>query len=334
MALWVFRVLFVLASAGTAYSIGLDVGRPVEALGVGVFISLAVIVADWYVNRAPIALISSIVFGTLLGMLFAALTVQVLGLALGTEVMGAVRGNATGALIVIYCYLGIAFIYKSRDRFNFIVPYVEFRPEQKGVRPIVMDTSVIIDGRLPEILACKVLEGPLIVPNVVLQELHKIADAGDKLRRDRGRLGLETLAKIQENADLDVSIQELAPDHGLPVDEQLIRIAKNINGRLLTRDYNLNRVASVEGVDVINLNEVANALKPVVLPGEQIRVELTKAGEQRQQAVGFLRDGTMVIVENAEHLIGQEIDVVVRNAITRETGRMIFANPVEQSEAP
>ncbi|MGD2176180.1 MAG: PIN domain-containing protein [Candidatus Brocadiaceae bacterium] len=325
MALWVFRALFILASAGTAYSIGMDVGRPFEALIIGIIGSLAVIVAEWFVSKGPISLISSVVFGALLGMLFATLTVQVIGLAVEKETMDLLRGDITGALIVVFSYLGIAFIYQSRDKFNLVVPYVEFRPEEKGVKPVVLDTSVIIDGRLPDVLNSGALDGPFIVPQLVLGELHKIADSDEKLRRERGRLGLETLNTIQNDPNIEIRVQELAPDYTRPVDEQLVRIAKMLNSKLMTNDYNLNRMASLEGVSVVNLNELANALKPIALPEEEIRVKLIKPGEQPGQAVGYLRDGTMVIVEDADHLLGQEVDVVVRNTITRETGRMIFA---------
>ena len=213
MALWVFRGLFILASAGTAYSIGLDLGHPFGALVAGIVVSLAVVVAEAFVARGPIYLISSIVFGALLGLLFATLTVQVLGLAMEKEVMEVIRGDLTGSLIVVYCYLGITFIYQSRDRFNLVVPYVEFRREEKSRRPIILDTSVIIDGRLPDILKTGVLEGPFIVPQLVLHELHRIADSDEKLKRERGRLGLETLSAIQEMPEIDIAMQELAPDY-------------------------------------------------------------------------------------------------------------------------
>ena len=328
MALWVFRAIFVLASAGTAYSMGQDLGNSFVMLVAGIAISILVIAAEAFVSRGPIALISSIVFGGLLGLLFAALTVSVLGLALPSDVMAAIRDDLTGAFVVIYSYLGIAFIYQSRDKFNLIVPYVEFRREEDRPRPVVLDTNVIIDGRIGDVLKTGVFDGPVLVPQIVLHELHQIADSDDKMRRDRGRLGLETLNKVIEDPDLDVRVQEVAPDYGRPVDQQLIRIAKMVNGRLMTNDFNLNRMARLEGVSVINLNELANAVKPIALPDEQIRIKVLKAGEQPGQGVGYLSDGTMVVVEDAVQLIGQEVDVVVRNTITRETGRIVFARRV------
>jgi uncharacterized protein YacL len=333
MGVWVFRALFVLASAGTAYAIGLDLGEPFVVLIIGIVASFLVIVAEWFVARGPIALISSIVFGALLGLLFATLTVAVVGLAIETTTMSKVREDLTGALIVVFTYLGIAFIYQSRDKFNLIVPYVEFRREEKSSRPTVIDTSVIIDGRIPDILKTSVLDGPLLVPQVVLYELHQLADSGDKIKRERGRLGLEVLNKLRDDPSLDVRIQDLGADEDRPVDEQLVRIAKLLNARLMTNDFNLNRLASLEGISVVNLNELANALKPVALPDEQLTVKLIKRGEQPGQGVGYLPDGTMVIVEQADHLLGEEVDVLVRNTITRETGRMIFARTVDSSRS-
>ena len=333
MGLWVFRALFVLASAGTAYSIGFDLGRSYEFLLGGIFFSIIVIVAEWFVSRGPIALISSIVFGALLGMLFATLTVSVVGLAVETDTMDIIRDDLTGALIVVFSYLGIAFIYESREKFNLIVPYVEFRRQEKGLRPIVLDTSVIIDGRITDMLKTAVLDGPLLLPDRVLHELHQLADSEDKLKRERGRHGLKVLNDIRENLNVDVRIQETGADRSQPVDEELVRLAKIVNGRLMTNDFNLNRRASLEGISVINLNELANALKPIALTGEELTVKLIKAGEQPGQGVGYLQDGTMIIVESAAHLVGQEVRVIVRNTLTRETGRMIFARLLENARS-
>jgi len=187
-------------------------------------------------------------------------------------------------------------------------------------------TSVVIDGRIADIVGTSIIDAPIVVPQLVLRELHQIADSGDKLRRERGRLGLETLNRLRAAPGVDVRVQDLGIDgDDRPVDEQLVRIAKALHGRLMTMDYNLNRLAGVEGIRVVNLNELSNAVKPIVVPDEHLSVKLVKRGEQPGQAVGYLPDGTMVIVEEAAHLIGREATVVVRNSITRPTGRMIFA---------
>jgi uncharacterized protein YacL len=330
MALIIFRALFVLASAGTAYSIGEGLGRPYTALVLGIIISLCIMIAEWFVSRGPIALISAIVFGSLIGMLFASLSVNVIGLAVEEQILMPIRSELTGALIVIFCYLGITFIYQSREKFNLILPYVEFRKDESGPGPIVLDTSVVIDGRLPGILETGIVEGPVLVPEIVLHELQRIADSHDKLKRERGRLGLDSLKELQESDVVDVSIYDLTPSPGQPVDDQLVQIARLVNGRLMTNDYNLNRVASLEGVTVLNLNQVANALKPIALRDEVLSVKLAKQGEQAHQAVGYLPDGTLVVVEGASGMIGATVDVAVRNTITRETGRIIFGRLVDE----
>jgi len=325
MTLWVLRGVFVLASAATAYTVGVTLDYPFLGLVLGIVISVTVIVAEWFVSRGPIALISSIVFGSLIGMLLATLTVSVVGLAVENKVMDKIRDDLTGALIVLFGYLGIAFIYQSRGRFNLIVPYVEFRREEQSARPIILDTNVVIDGRLPDILRTGAFDGPVLVPQIVLQELQSIADSNDKLRRERGRLGLDVLRELQQDPDLDVRVHDVTPAPDRPVDEQLVHIAKIVGGRLLTNDWNLNRVASLEGIGVINLNALSNALKLVAVQGETLTIKLVKSGEQPRQAIGYLPDGTLVVVEDAEDLIGQEVEVLVRNTITKETGRIIFA---------
>jgi uncharacterized protein YacL len=228
-------------------------------------------------------------------------------------------------LLVGFCYLATAFIYTSRDKFRFIVPYVEFRPEHKGRSPILLDTSVIIDGRIAELLQTPVTEGPVVVHPLVLDELHKIADSDDQAKRQRGRFGIETLEQLKEHGRPEIRFPDWTPEAWRPVDEQLIAAARKTGGRIMTNDYNLNRLASLEGIDVINLNELSNALKPIVLTDETIELKLTKKGERPGQAVGYLDDGTMVVVDDAVDRLGEEVQVVVTNTLTRDTGRMIFA---------
>ena len=325
MTIWIFRALFLISASATAYSIGLGVGKPFPCLVAGILIGLLVVGAEWGLSRSPISVISSVVFGVLVGTLLSVLVERVVVLAFGPFPDPQYEAYVSLSLIVLFSYVSIAFIYQTRDKFRFMIPYVEFRREERGARPIVLDTSVIIDGRITDLLSTRVLDGPIVVPQAVLDELHHIADSEDKLKRERGRLGLETLNMIRENDVLDVTIQESSPGENRPVDEQLVVIAKKVNGRIMTNDYNLNRVAALARIDVINLNELANALKPIALPNEEISIKLIKRGEQPGQAVGFLEDGTMVVVEDAEHLVGEQVNAVVTNTITRETGRMIFA---------
>jgi uncharacterized protein YacL len=194
-----------------------------------------------------------------------------------------------------------------------------------GGEPKLLDTSVIIDGRILDIIGSGFLEGPLLLPRFVLRELQLIADSGDALKRTRGRRGLELLARLQELAPIE--IVERDPEGIAQVDAKLVRLAQERGAKLVTNDYNLNRVAHVEGVAVLNINELANAVKPVLLPGEELRVAVIREGRESHQGVGYLDDGTMIVIENGRRLIGETVDVSVTSALQTNAGRMIFARP-------
>jgi uncharacterized protein YacL len=189
--------------------------------------------------------------------------------------------------------------------------------------PKVIDTSIIVDGRIVEILESGFIEGPLILPRFILRELQTIADSTDGVRRSRGRRGLEVLKRLQDLGLLEISERDY--DDIRAADAKLVRLAQDLGGKLLTTDYNLNRVAHVEGVQVLNINELANALKPVVLPGEEMHVQIIRDGKEPHQGVGYLDDGTMIVVEHGRRLIGESADVVVTSVLQTVAGRMIFA---------
>lgn len=227
---------------------------------------------------------------------------------------------------VISCYLSISFILQTRDDVRFVIPYVEFARQARGGRPLILDTSVIIDGRIADIADTKVFESEFIVPKFVLGELHAVADSSDKLKRNRGRRGLDVLNTLQASKSIDIKIKDvrLEPGGATRVDERLVELAQRLNGRIVTNDYNLNQVAQFHGVDVININDLANALKPVYLPGERFRIKVVKPGEDAGQGVGYLDDGTMVVVNGGRGFIGQAVDVAVTSSLQTSAGRMIF----------
>ncbi len=330
MTIWFFRALFVMAAAAVTFAFGKDTDNPFLWLVCGIFVSGTIVMWEAFLTTRPVALISSVVFGTLVGLLFALVAHRVVLLVANpvykdTMEQSAFEQDLSLALIVMFVYLGIAFLYQTRDKFRVVIPFVEFRREEKGARPVLLDTSVLVDGRVAEVLNTGIIDGPIVVPHIVLQELHRLADSEDKLRRDRGRLGMRMLDQIQGNARLEVRIQRLSIDGDQrPVDERLVEIARKLGARIATNDYNLNRVATLEGLEIINLNELANALKPVVLPDEHLTVKLLRPGEQTGQGVGYLDDGTMIVVENSSEMLGEEVEIVVTNTITRETGRIIF----------
>ncbi len=194
-----------------------------------------------------------------------------------------------------------------------------------GAPPKIVDTSILIDGRIVEIFESGFLDGPLILPRFVLRELQAVADSSDGMKRTRGRRGLEVLKRLQELGILEVSERDYDDLRG--ADAKLVRLAKDLDGKLLTNDYNLNRVAHVEGVAVLNVNELANAIKPVVLPGEEMHVHIIRDGKEPHQGVAYLDDGTMIVVENGRRLVGEAADVVVTSVLQTAAGRMIFAKP-------
>jgi uncharacterized protein YacL len=196
-----------------------------------------------------------------------------------------------------------------------------------GTAPKLLDTSTVIDGRIVEIAESGFLEGSLIVPRFVLHELQTIADSFDGQKRTRGRRGFDVLSRLQEIATFEISERDFTDMPPGNVDARLVRLAQEMGAKLVTNDYNLNRVAQVEGVDVLNVNELANAVRPVVLPGENLHVHVIREGKELHQGVGYLDDGTMIVVEQGRRLIGEETDVVVTSVLQTVAGRMIFAKP-------
>lgn len=209
--------------------------------------------------------------------------------------------------------------------------------EKKGKGSIkseakVLDTSVIIDGRIFDICQTGFIEGSLIIPNFVLEELRHIADSSDGLKRNRGRRGLDILNKIQKELNIDVQIYEKDFPEIAEVDSKLLKLAQVLNGKVITNDYNLNKVAEFQGVPVLNINELANAVKPVVLPGEEMRIQIIKDGKESGQGVAYLDDGTMIVVEGGKKYIGEIKDVVVTSVLQTAAGRMIFARQKDESD--
>jgi len=229
------------------------------------------------------------------------------------------------------CYLSISFVLQTKDDFKFLIPYVEFARQTKGPRPILLDTSVLIDGRVMELAESRLFESQVVVPRFVLDELHHIADSGDKLRRTRGRRGLDVLRKLQESKIVDVRLYEGSgrDGEGEPVDQRLVSLAKELNAKLMTNDTGLEKVAQLRGLDVVNLNVVAAALRPAVLVGEKMVVRVVKSGDQPGQGVGYLDDGTMVVVEQGRAMLNHDVEFIVTSALQTSAGRMIFGRLAE-----
>lgn len=203
---------------------------------------------------------------------------------------------------------------------------------QYNSSPKILDTSVIIDGRIADICRAGFIEGPLVIPEFVLQELQHIADSSDGLKRNRGRRGLDILNKIQKELDLEIIIHEKKFEDVKEVDTKLLKLTQLMNGKIITNDYNLNKVAEVQGIEVLNINELSNAVKPVVLPGEEMIVSVVRDGKESGQGLAYLDDGTMIVVESGRKFIGQTIDVIVTSVLQTSAGKMIFAKPKSMTD--
>ncbi len=233
-------------------------------------------------------------------------------------------GLAKVMIAIVLCYLAVSIVLTTKDDFRLVIPYVEFSRQVRGVRPLLLDTSVLVDGRVEGLGHTGFLAAPLVVPQFVIDELQTMADSGDKLKRSKGRRGLGLVTKLQENPIIDISIDTTEVE-GHSVDHKLLTLAAEQKMRVLTTDYNLDKVARIRGVSVLNLNELSSSLRPQVLPGEPLQVDIIKRGEAAGQGVGYLPDGTMVVVEDAAGMVGEQVDAVVTNSLQTTAGRMIFA---------
>lgn len=244
-----------------------------------------------------------------------------------------VIGSAISAIVyVFFAFLGYRLSTKRKDEIsgwanNFKLNQHKEKPVKKQIAgvPKILDTSVIIDGRIADIAKTGFIEGKFVVPNFVLEELRHIADSSDDLKRVKGRRGLDILNIMQEELKLDFEISNMDFEDITEVDMKLLKLAQTVNGKVLTNDFNLNKVAQFQGVKVLNINELANAVKTVVIPGEEMFVTIVKEGKEHNQGVAYLDDGTMIVVENAKKLIGQQFTVVVTTVLQTAAGRMIFA---------
>ncbi len=232
-------------------------------------------------------------------------------------------------------YLGISIGVKKKDELSESMMFFKkgiIKRTSSNNKPKILDTSVIIDGRIADICRTDFIEGPLIIPTFVLRELQHIADSSDTLKRNRGRRGLDILNIIQKELNIAVEILDKDFEEVHEVDAKLLKLAEFMNGKVITNDYNLNKVASFKGVPVLNINELANAVKPVVLPGEEMIVQVVKDGKETGQGIGYLDDGTMIVVDGGKKHMSETIDVLVTSVLQTSAGRMIFAKPKYQVE--
>jgi uncharacterized protein YacL len=288
---------------------------------------IVAVIADLLTPRKRIQTISAIYIGMIVGIFLSYLLQNALQPTLQLYLDQRVHFMFATFMNIFICFICISTLLQTKDDFRFIIPYVEFSKEVKGARPLVLDTSVVIDGRIADVAETRVIDQQLVIPRFVLQELQSIADSSDKLRRNRGRRGLDILNRLQKSPGIEVRIHdaEIPELAGIrEVDQRLVVLAKHLGGKVVTNDYNLNKIARLQGVEVINLNDLANAMKPIVLPGEGLTVKLLKRGEEQGQGIGYLDDGTMVVAEQGAYHLGETLKLTVTSVLQTSAGRMIF----------
>ncbi len=289
-----------------------------------------VLLVDVLTPKKKLTALAGVFFGLFVGVLITWLLSPVVemvtstfGFSLTPPAIAAIKWT----MGICLCYLTISIVMRTKDDVRFVIPYVEFSKQTKGARPLILDTSAIIDGRIVDLCRSSLFDAPLVVPRFVLSELQLIADSAHKLKRNRGRRGLDVLNKMQSDPSIDVEIDDaIIPEveEAKGVDHKLLMFAKACNGRVATTDYNLSKVAQVRDVDVVNINDLANSLKVVALPGETMEVKIIKPGEEAEQGIGYLDDGTMVVVEGGRNKIGRDLVISITSSLQTSAGKMIF----------
>jgi len=327
MTLLFIRIFFLLISAIIGYQIGAINQNPLVGVGACLLGGSMLIIMEANLKEVSVRGLSSMVFGLLLGIFMANLVSDIISLLpLGDVLKPILRV----VLTLSFSYLGAVIALRGKDEFNLIIPYVRFKRQDIRDGVVLVDTSAIIDGRVSDIFKTGFIGGRLVVPRFVLHELQRLADSEDDIKRQRGRRGMEILKTMQKDVAVDVRIHEDDLGGNDAVDLKLVKLAKMMEARICTTDFNLSRIASIQGIEMLNINDLVGAVKPVVFNGEELEIKLVKEGKESNQAIGYLEDGTMVVVSDGRRALGQTVHVYVTSALQTQAGRMIFARMERQ----
>ena len=328
--LWVIRILFLSLCTLAGYAVSQV--RP-EYVGeyhgvvAGLFIGFGfgglLIAVDEMLKGFSLRAFSAITFGLLLGFLVALLIDQS-GLFVNAEEK--VRWLVRLCLFLSFGYIGMVLAMRSnKEDFSLIIPYVRFAPQNKPDNLLLLDTSIIIDGRIADLIEIGFIEGLVVVPRFVLLELQQIADSADEIKRARGRRGFEMLNRLQHNTKIEVRIHDGDFPEEKGVDAKLVRLARNLSAKLYTNDFNLAKVASLQGVGCVNLHEVGRLMKAAMIPGETVQIKIVREGRDKGQGIGYLPDGTMVVINNGQAHVGQTVDAQIVSSVQTGAGVLVFA---------
>jgi len=318
-------IFFIFVFSG--YILGIKHNYGAYGVLLGGLLGLFAIATEYLFKNIRIGTIIGGILGISFGLLFAQLLIMPLKQILGEDMR-----TISFGLMAVFGYGGFLIGLSKGTEISVANIFRLFRGQSLEENLKILDTSVIIDGRIADVCESGFLEGVFILPQFILQELQHVADSADTIKRARGRRGLDILHKVQKMSNITVRIVDEDFPKIKEVDSKLVALAKILNAKVITNDFNLNKVAELQGVSVLNINELANALKPVVLPGELIKVFILKEGKEHNQGVAYLDDGTMVVIENARRLIGKNADVTVTSVLQTTAGRMIFSKLKEEYE--
>ena len=330
---WILRILLFLICGISGYYLtaGISPFPQIGLLGFlgGLLLAAFTLLMEGHLKKTPLRNLLGSFIGLILGVAVANIISNVLfpDLLNHQQIILPFHGLLYG----ICGYIGLRIGLRKGEEFHLPgwKPFSKGLPKSENTK--ILDTSVIIDGRIADITETGFVEGPLLIPQFVLSELQHIADSSDPIKRTRGKRGLEVLHHIQKQVNVDVRIVDTDYPAVKEVDSKLIELAKEVRGKIVTNDSNLNKVAELQGIEVLNINELANSLKPVVLPGEEMNVKILKEGKEMGQGVAYLDDGTMIVVDNGRRQMGKTIDVIVTSVLQTPAGRMIFARLKEEA---
>jgi uncharacterized protein YacL len=336
MALFLLRAIFIVVSAGIAVLIinsaplrSAPAWVPWGILAAMIALPLTVIGIDGAIRRKDLTIITAVYFGLLVGVFLTYITMLALTPVLPLNQADPIWSWLPLVLGAVLCYLSTSLLLQTRNDFRFLIPFVEFARDVRGLRPNVLDPTSIVDGRIADLAEAGIFESRFVVPAFVLDDLQAAAESADRQRRTRGRRGIDVLNRLRANkaVDIDVISPRDEADDEATLESRVVALARQLEGRVVTIDPNVVKLAGVRSVPVVNVNDVALALKPAFVPGDALSVRLVKPGEEPDQGVGYLDDGTMVVVEHGRGQIGQTVQVHVTSTLQTSAGRLVFAKP-------